>query len=26
MTDQDIEKLCQRNAIVKTFFKEVKKP
>ncbi len=25
MTDQDIEKLCQRNAIVKTFFKEVKK-
>ena len=26
MTDQDIEKLCQRNATVKTFFKEVKKP
>jgi hypothetical protein len=26
ITDQDIEKLCQRNAIVKTFFKEVKKP
>ena len=26
MTDQDIEKLCQRNAIVKTLFKEVKKP
>ena len=25
MTDQDIEKVCQRNAIVKTFFKEVKK-
>ena len=25
MTDQDIEKLCQRNAIVKTFFKEVRK-
>ena len=25
MTDQDIEKLCHRNAIVKTFFKEVKK-
>ena len=25
MTDQDIEKLCQRNAIIKTFFKEVKK-
>src|SRR3954471_5309803 len=25
MTDQDIEKLCQRNATVRTFFKEVKK-
>ena len=25
MTDQDIEKLCQRNATIKTFFKEVKK-
>ena len=25
MTDQDIEKLCQRNAGVRTFFKEVKK-
>lgn len=25
MTDKDIEKLCQRNAIVKTFFREVKK-
>lgn len=25
MTDGDIEKLCQRNAIVKTFFREVKK-
>ena len=25
MTDQDIEKLCQRNAITKTLFKEVKK-
>jgi acid phosphatase class B len=23
MTEQDIEKICQRNAIVKTFFKEV---
>jgi hypothetical protein len=25
VTDQDVEKLCQRNAILKTFFKEVKK-
>jgi len=25
MTDQDIEKVCQRNATVRTFFKEVKK-
>ncbi len=25
MTYQDIEKLCQRNAIVKTLFREVKK-
>jgi hypothetical protein len=25
MTEQDIEKLCQRNAIAKTLFKEVKK-
>lgn len=26
MTDADIEKLCQRNAAVKTLFKEVRKP
>lgn len=26
MTDADIEKLCQRNAVVKTLFKEVRKP
>ena|SRR3989304_2931512 len=25
MTDKDIEKLCRRNAIIKTLFKEVKK-
>jgi hypothetical protein len=25
MTDGDIEKLCRRNATIKTFFKEVKK-
>jgi hypothetical protein len=25
MTDQDIEKVCQRNAAVRTIFKEVKK-
>jgi hypothetical protein len=25
MTDQDIEKLCQRNGVIKTLFKEVKK-
>jgi len=25
MTEQDIEKLCQRNAVTKTLFKEVKK-
>lgn len=25
MTERDIEKLCQRNAITKTFFKEVEK-
>ncbi len=25
MTDADIEKICQRNATVRTFFKEVKK-
>jgi hypothetical protein len=26
MTDQDIEKVCHRNAAVRTIFKEVKKP
>lgn len=25
MTDADVEKLCQRNAIIKTFFREVRK-